>query len=98
MVFFPLSGRRQPILDGPGSTEEECGSSHRTEGHQGDMRTPVRGAAWAEAQGLLSRVETQKPAWESGWAQHGESGRLVIAENFLPVSFLILEAERVPVG
>ena len=66
MVFFPLSGRRQPILDGPGSTKEECGGSNSTEGPQGDMRTPVRGAAWAEAQGLLSRVETQTPAWESG--------------------------------
>lgn len=42
MVFFPLSGRRQPILDGPGSTKEECGSSHRTEGPQGDMRDSCR--------------------------------------------------------
>lgn len=82
MVFFPLSGRRQPILDGPESTEEECVGSNSTEGPQGYMRTPARGAAWAEAQGLLSRAETQKPAWESwvdmtwGVRQVGDSRKL----------------------
>ena len=42
MVFFPLSGRRQPILDGPGSTKEECGGSNSTEGPQGVLPQPEK--------------------------------------------------------
>ena len=68
-IFLDTVGRRVRWAGRLGLTYTHFhwwNSSNSTEGPQGDMRTPVRGAAWAEAQGLLSRVETQTPAWESG--------------------------------